>query len=52
MVIAQTLNYAEDGGIGHAYPYKDYPPEVQTVRYFSLTQQYLLKDNPKNMMPT
>ena len=52
MVIAQTLNYAEDGGIGNAYPYKDYPPEVQTVRYFSLTQQYLLKDNPKNMMPT
>jgi len=48
---SQILNYAEDGNFGHPYPYKDYPPEVQTIRYFSLIHQYLLKDNPKNMMP-
>ena len=48
---SQILNYAEDGNFGHPYPYKDYPPEVQTIRHFSLIHQYLLKDNPKNMMP-
>ena len=50
--MSQSLNYAEDGNWGHPYPYENYPPEIQTVRYFSLTHQYLLKDDPKNMMPT
>ena len=31
MMVAQSLNYAEDSGIGLPYPYKDYPPGVQTV---------------------
>jgi len=51
VLFAQTLNYAEEWNIGHPYPYKDFPPEIQTVRYFSLTQQYLLKDDPKTLLP-
>jgi ABC-type transport system substrate-binding protein len=48
----QTLKYAEEYPIGHSYPYKDYPPERQTVRYFSLTHQYLLKDDAKSLLPS
>ena len=48
----QTLKYAEEYPIGHSYPYKDYPPARQTVRYFSLTHQYLLKDDAKSLLPS
>lgn len=48
----QTLKYAEEYPIGHSYPYKDYPPERQTVRYFSLTHQYLLTDDAKSLLPS